>query len=136
MSESKTPRTDALWADFWRTFPNERNKASFAERAWFSNKHSELETESATLKSQLRSHIDLLQTLLVEFDGRADGAPDATDIGKFCNEMVGLYNGILLKETQTLRAERDALRKEVEDFKANNRYQRGFADGEKSALSK
>jgi hypothetical protein len=63
--------------------------------------------EKRELKTQLRSHIDLLQTLLEKFDERADGTSDATPLEKFCNEMIGLYNSISLKETRTLIQDRD-----------------------------
>ncbi len=54
---------------------------------------------------------DVLVTLLERFDDYSDGAPDATALGKFCNEMVGLYNSIQLKEMRTLKAEVMELRK-------------------------
>lgn len=71
-----------------------------------------LQKENEIIRQQLRSHIDLLQTLLEQFDSKADGTPDATPLDIFCNEMVGLYNSVMLKETRTLVQERDSLRKQ------------------------
>lgn len=50
-----------------------------------------------------------LEHLLDQCCDHADGAPDATDLAKFCNEMIGVSNGIMLKDIQTIRAQRDTL---------------------------
>lgn len=64
------------------------------------------------------SHLlnDKLVTLLLKCDDCADGAPDATPLAKFCNEMIGLCNAIDIKEVQTLRQERDQLKLRVEEL--------------------
>lgn len=55
-----------------------------------------------------------IETLLDRCSDHADGSPDATPLAKFCNEMIGISNSIMLKEVQTLRAERDSLRKQID----------------------
>jgi hypothetical protein len=58
-----------------------------------------------------------LNTLLDRCSDYADGTQDATDLAKFCNEMIGLSNSIALGDIMTLRLQRDALKAEVEQFR-------------------
>lgn len=58
-----------------------------------------------------------LNTLLDRCSDYADGTQDATDLAKFCNEMIGLSNSIALGDIMTLRLQRDQLRAEVEALK-------------------
>lgn len=76
----------------------------------------ELEKAFDSNKACLRRHFDLLQTLLEQFDHYADGAPDATDLGKFCNEMIGLYNEISMSDARTLAGQNKMMRKVLESI--------------------
>lgn len=68
------------------------------------------------VKDSLHDHSARLETLLAACDDHADGSVDATPLGKFCNEMVGLSNGVMLHEVLTLRAERDRLRESCDEL--------------------
>lgn len=68
------------------------------------------------VKDSLHDHSTRLETLIAACDDHADGSVDATPLGKFCNEMAGLSNGVMLHEVLTLRAERDRLRESCEEL--------------------
>lgn len=68
------------------------------------------------VKDSLHDNSTRLETLLAACDDHADGSVDATPLGKFCNEMVGLSNGIMLHEVLTLRAEVYKLREACDDL--------------------
>lgn len=51
-----------------------------------------------------------LETIMARCDDHADGTSDATDLEKFCNEMIGLSNSISLSDVRTLRAQLEEAR--------------------------
>jgi hypothetical protein len=56
------------------------------------NKIQELEKAYETTKQHMHAYATLFQYCQDEFDTYADGAPDATSLGKFCNRMIGELN--------------------------------------------
>lgn len=78
------------------------------------NKLSETEKGYTAIKDWAHKVEAHLETLLDHCCDHADGAPDATPLAKFCNEMIGISNSVMLKDIQTLRAERDKFKSESE----------------------
>jgi len=124
---AETPRTDAMeiherdvigrraiggkafiHSDFARQL--EREQAPLHARI------VELEKSYALVKEQMHTYAANLETLLDQCCDHADGTSDATPLAKFCNEMIGVSNSIMLKDLQTLRSERDQLRKVCDEL--------------------
>lgn len=83
---------------------------SRADIPWLLDRVAELEaklkeTEKSyqTVKDWAHRLESKLETIVNEFDRHADGAPDATPLGHFCNAMIGLCTEISLGEVSTLR---------------------------------
>lgn len=64
----------------------------------------------------------LWQTLIARCDDCSDGAPDASELGKFCNEMIGLSNDIQLGEARTTRQEHDTLTRRVAELEKDIQF--------------
>ena len=77
------------------------------------SKLAETDKAYSTVKDWAHLVSSQLETLLDRCCDHADGSPDASPLDKFCNEMIGLSNAISFKEVQTLRFERDALRRQI-----------------------
>lgn len=92
-------------------------QVEFYKAEWEHAKEGKVEVEKAYehVKDTMQSYHGILVTLLEEFDNHADGTSDATALEKFCNEMIGKYNGMLLKETRTLVQQNAALEKERDE---------------------
>lgn len=95
------------------------NKSSFWMDSYYAVKRERDEAKKSyqTVKDWAHRIEANLNTILDRCCDNADGAPDATDLGKFANELVGLNNSLMLGDVQSLRAERDQLRNEVLSFK-------------------
>lgn len=64
------------------------------------------------------SQYNILQTLLDKFDDHAGGSPHATDLDKFCNEMIGTYNEVVsLGPIRTLKQQNKELTCQIEMLK-------------------
>lgn len=117
---SNTLETDAAckwWLD------NPVVDAAFARKLERERNEARDERDSARdayqiVKDSLHEHSTRLETLLAACDDHADGSVDATPLGKFCNDMVGLSNGIMLHEVSTLRAEVYKLRETCDELAA------------------
>lgn len=104
-----TPRTDEIV----ERYPKPADELMFLARQ-LERELSEANKSYKTTKDWAHRIEQHLNTLLDRCADHADGAPDATDLAKFCNEMIGLSNSVALGDVMTLRKERDSLRAEVE----------------------
>lgn len=124
-----TPETDAaietMRGFYQALYPSSKHRvfvdAIFARKLECERDEARDERDSARdsyqiVKDSLHDHSTRLETLIAACDDHADGSVDATPLGKFCNEMVGLSNGVMLHEVLTLRAERDRLREVCDEL--------------------
>lgn len=51
--------------------------------------------------------------IIEKCDEHADGAPDATELGKFANELIGIYNSVAIGTVRNVVKDRDSLRLQV-----------------------
>lgn len=87
----------------------------------------ELELETTvyqTTKDWTHRVQNQMTTILERCDDSADGAPDASPLGKFANELIGLSNEIMLGEVRgvvqrvkDLQSTNESLRKEIDQLK-------------------
>lgn len=76
---------------------------SLNERDVLQLRAEQAEKDYQTVKDWAHRVETKLETIVGLCDNHADGAPDATDLGKFCNDMIGLSNEIDLGSVRTLK---------------------------------
>lgn len=123
MSTQPTPETDAAKFNFSLCHPaiNLNQEVVRVEIAQaLEQQRNEAQKAYQTVKDWAHRLETQLTTLIDDCDSHADGSPDATALEKFCNEMIGKSNGIMLGEVRTLHQERDQLAAKVKKLEKDS----------------
>lgn len=116
-TESKTPRTDEIWHEYWKLFPRPKGESNSSERTFFDMALKKLETELSEAlkwKEPMLSRNQPCGCVICncESEERCSGCGS-----KYCGtHAIGQIPNAIY-ENHPLVSERDQLRTEVEQLK-------------------